>query len=186
MYEMATGQRPFLGETPLELGSSILRDTARPVTELRPELPKGLQGILERCLSKKPAERYASAQELRSAVELLRRQVSSGSSSVIHDVGREASIAVLPFTNIGADPENEFFADGLTEEIVNALTQIEGLRVVARRSTNAFKDKNADLCVVGERLNVKTVLEGPVVLHRNARLSASRPRATSCPVRMPD
>lgn len=74
----------------------------------------------------------------------------------------EASIAVLPFTNMSADPENEYFADGLTEEIVSALTQIEELRVAARRSTIAFKGNHVDLRVVGERLNVKTVLEGSV------------------------
>jgi serine/threonine protein kinase/truncated hemoglobin YjbI len=166
LYEMATGRRPFLGETSMELGSSILRDTPEPMTELRPELPRGLQRIVDRCLSKQPTERYASAQELRDAVELLRRQVSSGSRRAMHDEVGEASIAVLPFTNMSADPENEFFADGLSEEIVNALTQFEELRVAARRSTIAFKGKHVDLRVVGERLNVRTVLEGSV--HKSA------------------
>jgi len=135
LYEMATGRRPFLGETSMELASSILHDTPKPMTELRPELPTGLQRIVDRCLSKQPTERYASARELRDAVELLRRQVSSGSRCAMQDAVGEASIAVLPFTNMSADPENEFFADGLSEEIVNALTQFEELRVAARRST---------------------------------------------------
>jgi TolB-like protein len=74
----------------------------------------------------------------------------------------EASIAVLPFTNMSADPENEFFADGITEEIINTLTQIEELRVAARTSAFSFKGKHVDLRIVGERLNVKTVLEGSV------------------------
>jgi serine/threonine-protein kinase len=149
LYEMATGRRPFLGETSMELGSSILRDTPKPVAELRPELPRGLQRIVDRCLSKQPTERYASAQELRDAVELLRRQMSSGSRRAMQDVVGEASIAVLPFTNMSADPENEFLADGLTQEIVNALTQFEELRVAARRSTIDFKGKHVDLRVVG-------------------------------------
>ena len=166
LYEMATGRRPFLGETSMELGSSILRDAPKPMTELRPEVPPGLQRIVDRCLSKQPTERYASAQELRDAVELLRRQMSSGSAGARHDVIGEASIAVLPFTNMSADPENDFFADGLTEEIVNALTKFEELRVAARRSTIAFKGKHVDLHVVGEQLNVKNVLEGSV--HRSA------------------
>jgi len=72
------------------------------------------------------------------------------------------SIAVLPFTNMSADAENEFFADGITEEIINALTQIEELHVAARTSAFSFKGKHVDLRVVGERLNVKTVLEGSV------------------------
>jgi TolB-like protein len=71
-----------------------------------------------------------------------------------------ASVAVLPFTNMTADPENAFFADGITEEIINALTQIEDLHVAARTSSFSFKGKHVDLRIVGERLNVKTVLEG--------------------------
>jgi TolB-like protein/truncated hemoglobin YjbI len=92
--------------------------------------------------------------------------MSSGSRRAMQDVVGEASIAVLPFTNMSADPENEFFADGLTQEIVNALTQFEELRVAARRSTIAFKGSHVDLRVVGERLKVRTVLEGSV--HKSA------------------
>jgi adenylate cyclase len=69
---------------------------------------------------------------------------------------------VLPFTNISADAENEFFADGIKEEIINALTKIEELRVATRTSAFSFKGKHVDLRIVGERLNVKTVLEGSV------------------------
>jgi len=83
LYEMATGQRPFSGGTSLELSSSILRDTPKSVIELRPELPTGLHRIVDRCLSKEPIERYVSAQELRQALDLLRRQVSSGSLNVL-------------------------------------------------------------------------------------------------------
>jgi TolB-like protein len=74
----------------------------------------------------------------------------------------QASIAVLPFANMSADPENEFFADGITEEIINALTRIEELRVAACRSAFSFKGKHVDLRIIGERLNVKTILEGSV------------------------
>jgi TolB-like protein/truncated hemoglobin YjbI/predicted Ser/Thr protein kinase len=162
LYEMAAGQRPFIGGTSLALSSSILRDIPKPITALRPELPTGLQRIVSLCLSKEPTERYASAQELRQALELLRREMSSGSPGTVAEAVGEASIAVLPFTNMSADPENEFFADGLTEEIINALTQIQELRVAARRSTLAFKGKHVDLRVVGERLNVKAVLEGSI------------------------
>jgi TolB-like protein len=73
-----------------------------------------------------------------------------------------ASIVVLPFTNLSADPENEYFADGITEEIIDALVQIQGLHVVARSSAFSFKGKYIDLRVVGEQLNVRTILEGSV------------------------
>ena len=162
LYEMATGQRPFSGGTSLELSSSILRDTPKSVIELRPELPTGLHRIVDRCLSKEPTERYVSAQELRQALDLLRQQVSSGSLTAVPEAVVRASIAVLPFISLSADPENEFFADGLTEEIMNTLTQIEELRVAARRSAFSFKGKHVDLRIVGERLNARTVLEGSV------------------------
>ena len=162
LYEMATGQRPFSGGTSLELSSSILRDTPKSVIELRPELPTGLHRIVDRCLSKEPTERYVSAQELRQALDLLRQQVSSGSLTAVPEAVVRASIAVLPFISLSADPENEFFADGLTEDIMNTLTQIEELRVAARRSAFSFKGKHIDLRIVGERLNARTVLEGSV------------------------
>ena len=163
LYEMATGQGPFVGSTTAELISSILRDTPKPVSGLRAELPMGLERIIERCLAKQPAERYASVRELRGALELLRRQTPSGSQSVsMPDASREASIAVLPFTNISADPENEFFAEGITEEVINALTQIKELRVAARTSALTFKGMHVDRRIVGERFNVKTVLKGSV------------------------
>jgi eukaryotic-like serine/threonine-protein kinase len=160
-YEMATGLRPFPGASSMEISSAILRDTPKCVTELRADLPRGLQRILDRCLAKDRGERYASSRELQEAVGKLRREVSSGARS-ISAPATEASIAVLPFTNMSADPENEFFADGITEEIINALAQIENLRVAARTSAFSFKNKHVDLRIVGERLSVKTVLEGSV------------------------
>ena len=168
VYEMATGQRPFLGASSMEVSSSILRDAPKPVTELRADLPTGLQKILERCLVKEVAERYATARELRGAVERLRKEFLSGSHIGNVSVSQgEASIAVLPFTNMSMDPENEFFADGITEEIINALTHIGNLRVAARTSAFSFKNKHVDLRIVGERLNVKTVLEGSVRKYGN-------------------
>ena len=114
-------------------------------------------------MAKELTERYASARQLRDALERLRHEMSSGSrSGTAPGSSAGASIAVLPFTNMSADPENEFFADGITEEIINSLTQIEELHVAARTSAFSFKGKHVDLRIVGERLNVKTVLEGSV------------------------
>ena len=163
MYEMATASRPFPGTTSVQISSAILRDTPRPVTELRPDLPSGLERIFERCLAKDVSDRYSSARELCDALDRLRRDLSSGSHTAsAGGTSTNPSIAVLPFSNMSADPENEFFADGITEEIINALTQIEDLRVAARTSAFSFKNKHVDLRIVGERLNVKTVLEGSV------------------------
>jgi serine/threonine protein kinase/Tfp pilus assembly protein PilF len=161
LYEMATGQRPFSGDTPAEVISSILRDRPKPVTEVRDDLPASLERVLERCLSREAADRYASARDLVSAIGRLRREFSSGlHASPISSP--EASVAVLPFLNLSVDPENEFFADGVTEEIINALAQIKNLHVAARTSSFSFKGKHVDLRIIGERLNVRTVLEGSV------------------------
>jgi eukaryotic-like serine/threonine-protein kinase len=162
LYEMALGHRPFGGGTSLEVTSSILRDTPRSVAELRPDLPMAVQKIVERCLAKEALARCGSAREVQDALVRLRDELSLGVFGRSATARKEASIAVLPFTNMSADPDNEFFADGITEEIINALTQIENLRVAARTSAFTFKGKHVDLRIVGERLNVKTVLEGSV------------------------
>jgi serine/threonine protein kinase/Tfp pilus assembly protein PilF len=163
IYEMAAGQRPFQGETSAELMSSILRDSPKSVTELRTEMPAALQRILGQCLAKDANARYASARELHEAMNHLRREIATGSGRVATPgTSAGASIAVLPFTNLSSDPENDFFADGITEEIINALAQIEDLHVAARTSAFSFKGKHVDLRIIGERLNVRTVLEGSV------------------------
>ncbi len=77
------------------------------------------------------------------------------------------SIAVLPFVNMSADPDNEYFSDGITEEIINALTTVKGLKVIARTSAFAFKNKNIDVRSIGDQLGVSTVLEGSVRKSKN-------------------
>jgi serine/threonine-protein kinase len=171
LYQMATGHRPFDGETRAELMSSILRDKPKPVIELRADLPRSLQRVLERCLAKEAGDRYAAV-ELRDAVQQLRQEFISGQHSAAAASTEEPSVAVLPFLNLSADPENEFFADGMTEEIINALAQIKQLHVAARTSSLSFKGKHVDLRIVGERLNVRTVLEGSI------RRSGNRLRIT--------
>ena len=112
-----------------------------------------------------PADRFATAAELSLA---LADAASTASARRGRRPCRAASrpprrpIAVLPFVNMSADPENEYFSDGMTDEIINALAQVPGLRVAARTSCFAFKGKNVDAREVGERLKVRTVLEGSV------------------------
>ena len=161
LYEMTTAERPFRGETAAELLGAILYDSPKPVTELRPELPPALEKILDRCLAKEADQRYTSMLEVREGLDRLRHRIAPGLGNAA--AAREGpSVAVLPFTSMSADPENEFFADGVTEEIINALAQIEDLHVAARTSAFSFKGKHVDLRIIGERLNVATVLEGSV------------------------
>jgi serine/threonine protein kinase/tetratricopeptide (TPR) repeat protein len=163
LYEMATGARPFKGESSADLAASILRDVPRPVSDSIPTAPAELVRTIARCLEKKAAARFATMAELRTALE--RKPAGT--------VDQTPSVAVLPFQNLSTDPDNEFFSDGLAEEILNALAQIDGLRVAARTSAFSFKGKQTDIAEIGSRLKVATVLEGSV------RRSASRIRVTA-------
>jgi adenylate cyclase len=162
LYEMTVGQPPFSGETSTGFISSILQSSPRPVTELRTDVPFGLQKILDSCLAKNPHDRYASAHDLLEAIEELHHEIILGQNAITTGRVVQDSVAVLPFTNMSADPENEFFADGITEEIINALAQIEQLHVAARSSAFSFKGKQTDLRLIGERLKVRNVLTGSV------------------------
>jgi len=162
LYEMATGSRPFRGRSAAELASSILRDVPPPITGVRPSVPSALAHVIARCLEKEPSARFASMIEVADA---LRRPASGGG-------GCSPSVAVIPFQNLSAHPEHEFFADGLAEELLNALTQIDGLRVAARTSSFSFKGTTTGMAEIGAKLNVATVLEGSV------RCAGNRVRVT--------
>jgi len=153
LYELATGVRPFRGRSSAELASAILRDAPAPVSALGSGVPEELARVISRCLEKSASARFSSMADVRHALrtEAPKPQEDHG-----------PSVAVLPFQNLSADPENEYFSDGLAEEILNALAQIDGLRVAARTSSFSFKGKAVDLADVGAKLKVSTVLEGSV------------------------
>jgi serine/threonine protein kinase/Tfp pilus assembly protein PilF len=174
LYEMATGVLPFRGESMGAIFDGIMNRAPVSPLRLNPDLPPRLEDIVNKALEKDRDLRYQHASEMRADLQRLKRDEDSGKSSgeaqaqIAQHVAatpaspKHQSIAVLPFTNMSSDPENEFFADGITEEIINALAQIEDLRVVARTSAFSFKEKNVDLRTVGQCLNVTTVLEGSV------------------------
>ena len=151
LYEMATGRRAFPGATMISILSAILRDEPRP---LGGDAPPELERVVARCLRKDPAERFQNAGELKHALEAVRAQ---GTDREPHP-----RIAVLPFANLSADRENEYFSDGLTEEIINALAKVPGLRVTARSSSFAFRGKELEIGEIGARLRVDHLLEGSV------------------------
>ena len=141
LYELLAGRRAF------DSLGAVLRDEPRPL-----ETSSGLEKIVWRCLRKAPADRFASAAEVRVALEQLSAKPQD----------RQPSIAVLPFANMSDDREQEYFSDGLAEEIINALTQVQGLKVIARTSAFAFKGKNEDVRKIAETLGVSNILEGSV------------------------
>ncbi|RMD76008.1 MAG: hypothetical protein D6820_13520 [Lentisphaerae bacterium] len=163
LYEMVTGQPPFKGDYEQAVVYSVLNEEPQPPTALRSEVPAKLERIIIQSLAKDPDERYRNAEELLEALRNLKKKLKLQNSTAESGMEKPTpSIAVLPFTNISADPEQEYFCDGMAEEIINALTQLDGLRVVARTSAFAFKGKSEDVREIGRQLNVSTILEGSV------------------------
>jgi len=146
LYEMLSGRRAFNGPSAIETLTAVLRDDPSPL-----DAPPALTQIVRRCLEKSPAHRYQTAAELRAALEQLSAAEEKG-----------ASIAVLPFANLSSDPEQDYFSDGLTEEIINALAHVPGLKVIARTSAFAFKGQQLPIGRIAEALGVNTILEGSV------------------------
>ena len=178
LYELATGRRPFRGATAADISSAILRDQPEPLRLVRTDLPHELDRIVGRCLEKDRERRFQTARELRSELDMLRRELESGVAAPARSRGSAAgaaggdapSIAVLPFANRSSDADDEYFSDGLADELLNVLAKIRGLRVAARTSSSAFKGKAVTVGEIGQALNVATVLEGSV------RKSGSRVR----------
>jgi serine/threonine protein kinase/Flp pilus assembly protein TadD len=165
LYELATGQRPFRGDSAPGLVSAILRDTPPPVSDSRPRWPGELSRLIRRCLEKDPERRLQTVKDLRNELEELRNESRP-------DRRTPTSIAVLPFADMSPERDHGYFCEGIAEEILNALARIENLRVAARTSSFQFKGRSHDVRDIGRRLNVGAVLEGSV------RKSGDRVRIT--------
>jgi TolB-like protein/Flp pilus assembly protein TadD len=162
LYEMLAGHPPFTGATAQAiLAQSVSSQPAALVNGV----PDWTSQAVRKALAREPSGRFATAAELSQALR-------APAAAPAPPAGVK-SIAVLPFVNMSADPENEYFTDGIAEEIINALTKVQALRVAARTSAFAFKGKNLDIRKVGEQLSVSTVLEGSV------RKAGSRLRVTA-------
>jgi TolB-like protein/tRNA A-37 threonylcarbamoyl transferase component Bud32/Tfp pilus assembly protein PilF len=165
LYEMLSGRKPFDGPSALAILAKQITEEPAPLRSLRSDIPEYLETLVVRAMAKDAKERLTAA-------DLMRALSDPGSIRPTSAVGA-SSIAVLPFLNLSADPENEYFADGMAEEIINALTKVEGLRVTARSSAFSFKGKGEPGREIGRRLKVGAVLEGSV------RRSGSRIRVTT-------
>ena len=171
LYELATGERPFRGDSSPALMSSILKDQPKPIAEGRADVPGDVCRLIDRCLAKEPRDRIPTANEVLAELKAYRRAWETGAGwsanpgapdSPPRPAERATSIAVLAFTDMSAAKDQDWFCDGIAEEILNALTPLKGLRVAARTSAFSFKGKGDDLRTIGEKLNVTTVLEGSV------------------------
>jgi serine/threonine-protein kinase len=155
LYEMLTGERPFKATHDQAVLYAILNEDPVPITKIRKDIPQELEKIVKKSLEKDPKKRYGDMDAMLDDL----KSVGHKSVSVSAD---KPSIAVLPFVNMSADPENEYFSDGLAEDLINALTKIMDLHVVARTSSFAFKGEKVDIREIGEKLNVDNLLEGSV------------------------
>jgi len=165
LYEMLAGAAPFTGPTVQAVMARRFTETAPPLRAARPTVPEAVEQAVARALARVPADRFATAAQLAQALAVPSGTTPPGTAPTVSAAQTPAagkSIAVLPFVNMSADPENEYFTDGIAEEIINALTKVQALRVASRTSAFAFKGKSEDIGEIGRKLKVATVLEGSV------------------------
>ncbi|MGH9424355.1 MAG: protein kinase domain-containing protein, partial [Thermoanaerobaculia bacterium] len=154
-YEMVAGSAPFTAPTPQRVIAMRFTDKPPDLMTVDVSVGSDVSKAVSKAMSLDPIDRFLTVSDFAKALA----DASVAHSATVEHEGRQ-SIAVLPFSNMSADPENEFFADGIAEEIINALTRIRTLDVVSRGSAFGFKQRTEDVGEVGRKLNVRTVLEG--------------------------
>jgi serine/threonine protein kinase/tetratricopeptide (TPR) repeat protein len=169
LYEMLAGEPPFSGSGARATMARHAIEPPEPIRRRRPNVPLAVERVLERALAKSPDARYPGMAEF---VAALSDPVADVASAVAGAENPARAIAVLPFTNASADPDNEYLSDGITEELITALSKVEGLHVASRTSVFALKGIREDVPTLGARLNVSAVLDGSV------RRAGSRLRIT--------
>ncbi|MBN1896029.1 protein kinase [bacterium] len=190
LYEILTSHLPFQGEYEAALSYSILNEHPRPVRDARPDAPQALEKIISRCLEKDKTRRFQHMEEITAGIRGLLQEMPSASASrkknklplwigaglvllalailAYYSLSKktsdehEKSIAVLPFVDMSPQRDQEYFCDGMTEELINRLSRVQSLRVPARTSAFAFKGKTEDIRDIGGKLKVRMVLEGSV------------------------
>lgn len=162
-FEIVTGQRPFAAKTFWEVTAAIMRDEPPPLASVRPDVPSDFELIVSRCMAKRPGDRFQTALDLANELRMLRRTLERGAAPAATRAPESiASVAVLPFVNRSANVDDEYFSDGLADELLSLLAKIKGLRVSARASSFHFRGKSVPLAEVGRALSVATLLDGSV------------------------
>jgi serine/threonine protein kinase/Flp pilus assembly protein TadD len=163
LYEMLSGERAFSGPTAQAVMAKRFTEIVKPLRSLRGSIPEPVEHAVTKAMSTDAAARYKTAAQFAQALASNTVSTPTDTQTLPQQMVSSAkSVAVLPFSNMSNDTENEYFADGMAEEIINALSKIQTLRVASRTVSFALKGKNEDLGEVGRKLHVSTVLDGSV------------------------
>jgi TolB-like protein/Flp pilus assembly protein TadD len=164
LYEMLAGEPPFAGSSPEAVLARKVVHPLPSLSRIKGSVSRTLEQVIRRALAREADDRFATTAEFAQALTSRgARRMHTGSSPAVAIAEVPAkSIAVLPFANMSNDPENEYFSDGIAEEITNVLTKVQALNVVSRTSAFAYKRKDQDVRAIGEELGVATILEGSV------------------------
>jgi serine/threonine protein kinase/Flp pilus assembly protein TadD len=161
LYEMATGQQAFAGNTSAVIFEAILNRFPPAASRVNPQLPSELEVVITKLLEKERGRRYQNAAVLRTDLQRLKRERDSGRSGV-QAPSAEKSVAVLYFANLSPNKEDEYFRDGITEDITTELSKIKQLRVFPSSTVHAFRDKPVPAPEIGQQLKAAFVLGGSV------------------------
>jgi serine/threonine protein kinase/Tfp pilus assembly protein PilF len=163
IYEMLSGRAPFSPSPGQADLYALVHSDPRPVAAIRPDTPPWLAAIVDRCLQKDPRRRYPDAASLLDDLKAVGFEAARSTARAEGPQQAETpSIAVLPFVDMSPEKNQEFFCEGIAEELIHALARVQGLRVVARTSAFALRDKRLDVREIGRVLSVGAVLEGSV------------------------
>ena len=163
LYEMVTGTLPFRGQTAGEILEAIFSQQPTPAIRLNPKIPDDLERIIYKALEKDRSLRYQNAVDLRTDLQRLKYKIDSGKTFPVKSAAKgPQSIAVLSFVDMSPEKDQDYFCDGMAEELISALSKIEGLRVASRTSSFRFKGRAEDTSTLAEQLRVDTLLEGSV------------------------
>ena len=167
LYEMVTGMVPFKAEYEPAVVYAILHETPKPVSAVRSGVPTELERVIDRAMRKNAGERYRRAEDMLADLKALLASTQAPGPGTQVAAGAPAaaetrSIAVLPLKSLSANKEDEYFSDGMTEDILTQLSKMKGLRVISRQSVMQYKNSDKPLRDIGRELDVAVVLEGSV------------------------